>query len=191
MRFIDLRSHRDRANARRWLRQVDSALITLAHLAEPASLALLAMTGLVLPWLEGDLAPIPAFRLWHQLAGLALLLILAWRGAARVAAWGALLASPAGRADAAWHLRHPPIGRLRDAWLGATYGTVLALTLYTGVERFWGARTGVALLPLFSPTGWAALHTMLAPYFWAVLLVLSYTRGRKFARALLAEIRSP
>ena len=191
MRFIDRLSPSQRANiSRRW-RQVDSALVTAAHLAEPLSLALLSITGLVLPWLEGDLAPIPAFRAWHGLAGLALVLILVWRGMGRIVSFGFLLSTPDGRSDVAWILRHSRWRYTSDAWVGAPYRVLLALVVYSGVERFWGERFGISLVPLLSPIAWASLHTMISPYFWALLLLLSYLRGRKLARALLAEIRSP
>jgi hypothetical protein len=80
---------------------------------------------------------------------------------------------------------------MRDAALEAAYHAALAVLLCSGVERAVALRSGRTLLGLLSPAEIQVLHAAAAPYFYAVLLLLSYVEGRRRARALLQELRSP
>jgi hypothetical protein len=187
---------------RRWLRQADAALVTAARVSEPVALLLLIVTGFALPWLRGDLAPIPAARTLHGLAGLALVLVLLYRVAA-LGGRGLLGLVRAIRPQREAPLPSGAWGALgqwrgwRNGAIQLAYTVTLAALVFSGVERWWTARAsvgghpGATLLPLLSAAQAQALHALAAPYFCAALLILFYVKGRKRARALLDELRSP
>jgi hypothetical protein len=180
------------ADLRHWLRLADPPLVAMAHLAEPVALALLVLTGLITPLLTADWAPIPAVRATHLLAGLVLVLVLVFRivmlGIQGVR-WlarrpGASLRRLTLPPSAGWR-------RVRDPMLEVAYQVALAVMVVSGVEHALARRNGEPLLGLLSAAELQALHAVAAPYFYTALLLLSYVEGRKRARVLLNELRSP
>jgi hypothetical protein len=189
------------ADLRRWLRRADPALVATAHLAEPVALGLLVVTGWALPWLVSDWTPISAFRALHLLAGEVLALVLSYRVLALTVRGARRLVQ---RSGVPW--RRPLLRRplahaalpsamgwrgIRDPALELAYQATLAVCVLSGIERAVSARTGQPLLGLLSVAETHVLHVLAAPYFYTALLLLSYVEGRKRARALLHELRSP
>jgi hypothetical protein len=180
--------HADRV--RHWLRGVDPFLAAMAGIAEPATLAVLVATGLALPRLKGDWAPVPACRTLHLLAGVALALMLAWRGGAMLIR---CVFRPIQRPGTRPAFSGPPGGwrRMRDTALEAVYHAALVIQVVTGLIYAWARRGGEVPPWLPGAIQAQALHALGAPYLYGVLLLLFYVEGRRRARALLQELRSP
>jgi hypothetical protein len=198
----DLRPSLDPQDWKRALRRVDPVLVTSAHIAEPLALAALILTGLVLPWLDGEWAPIPMVRTVHLLAGLALVLVLIYRVLAKSIAGAAWFVRQGWRGPKAWRRQgqevteaiFSTIGRwraLRDIAVGAAYEVAVAVLVLSGLAYAWALRTGQPPLGPLSAAQVQVLHGLAAPYFYTALLILSYVKGRRRTRALLHELRSP
>jgi cytochrome b561 len=168
------------------LERLDALLTGAALLSAPVAVGLLIVTGELTGWLRGPWAPLPALRTLHALAGLALLLALSYRGVAGLLRLARPRAGPGPR----------PTGlRGRSAAAGALLPATLLLVLtalaYAGAEVWWSRRFGHALLPLLTPLQWSVAHALLAPYFYAILLLVSFLRGKTLLRRLLREMREP
>lgn len=181
------RRHRERiAAAIVW---ADRALSFAARWGVPGALGFLILSGPLLPLIGGGLAPYAGLRSLHVLAGLGLILAAGYR----VLAW-----LPRGLPGLWRWIRHRqqhrPAALRRDparAALVALHGLLLAMMLWTGIERYTGQRWGVAVAPVLSATEWSLAHRLLAPYYAAALLLLWFFKSRIAWRALLDQLRRP
>ncbi len=165
----------------------DRALVFGARWGVPAALVFVILSGPLLPRIGGGLAPYPGLRSMHVLAGVGLILAVAYR----VLVWGAAGVRTVWR----WvrqrrrpKLFWPPPAQ---AALAGLHGLLLALMLWTGIERYVGQRFGVAVAPLLTAVEWGLVHRLLAPYYVAALLVVWFLKTRVAWRVLLDQLRRP
>jgi hypothetical protein len=165
----------------------DRLLRFCARWGIPAALIFVLLSGPLLPSLGGGLSPYAGLRSLHVLAGLGLILaavyrLTLWSGASLAHLW----------ARARRHVRLAPLPHqtARDVMAGI-HGVLLIFMLWTGLERYAGQRWGISLWPILTPTEWALLHRLLAPYYLSALLIYWFMRSRVAWRRLLDQLRRP
>ena len=169
----------------------DRALSFVERWAVPGLLGFLLLSGPLLSASGGGLTPYAGLRSLHALAGLGLVLaavyrVLAWlvRGLGAFRRWVRLWRQEGRRPATRW----PNPAR---AGLVGGHGLLLAMMLWTGIERYIGQRWGLAVAPVLSATEWSLAHRLLAPYYVAALLLLWFFNSRIAWRALLDQLRRP
>jgi hypothetical protein len=165
----------------------DRALSFSARWGVPGALGFLILSGPILPLIGGGLTPYAGLRSLHVLAGLGLLVAVVYR----------VLRS--GLTSAQFLFTWARTGRRptilwpdpAQAALVALHGLLLAMMLWTGIERYIGQRWGEVMLPWMSATAWGLAHHLLTPYYVAALLLLWFVKSRIAWRALLDQLRRP
>ncbi|HUJ74962.1 MAG TPA: hypothetical protein VL359_08895 [bacterium] len=174
---------------RTWVPRVDEGLLLAARLALPVALLLAIASGIALQYVQAPRWPYGDLRGLHVLAGWVIVLAIGYRllvRAPELAVWALNLVRRQVRLS-----RLPARNEASLLLLSCLHGLLLLVVLATGAAAEWVRRGGGWAVPGLPAVLAPALHSILAPYYGAALLLHWFFKGRMAWRRLLRELQSP